>query len=98
MVLDTYKHPLLRRFGSRQKICLTDYEPALEFSAKAVIRALEEGLNALYYGYNSRKRNGYNSLDSFGRHLSVIDFEDWRLPREDPRLINGEVEVKNSSL
>jgi hypothetical protein len=98
MVLDTYKHPLLRGFGSRQKICLTDYQPALEFSAKAVIRALEEGLNALYYGYNSRKRNGYNSLDSFGRHLSVIDFEDLRLPREDPRLINGEVEVKNSSL
>jgi hypothetical protein len=97
MVLDMYKHPLLRRFGSGQKICLTDYQPALEFSASAIIQALEEGLNALFYGYNSRKRNGYNSLDSYGRHLSVIDFEDWRIAQDDPRVVSGEVEVKNSA-
>jgi hypothetical protein len=95
MVLDQYKHPLLRHFGSRQQICLTDYQPAQEFSAAAVIKALEEGLNALFYGYNSRKRNGYNSLDKFGRHLSVVDFEDWRIPQDDPRVTDGQVEVKN---
>jgi hypothetical protein len=95
MVLDQYKHPLLRRFGSRQQICLTDYKAAQEFSAAAVIKALEEGLNALFYGYNSRKRNGYNSLDKFSRHLSVVDFEDWRIPQDDPRVTGGEVEVKN---
>jgi hypothetical protein len=97
MVLDMYKHPLLRRFGSRQQICLTDYQPAQEFSAAAIIQTLEAGLNALYYGYNSRKRNGYNSLDSYGRHLSVVDFDDWRLAPDDPRVVSGEVEVKNSS-
>jgi hypothetical protein len=94
-VLDEYKHPLLRRFQPRQPICLTGYQPAQEFSAAAVITALEEGLNALFYGYNSRKRNGYNSLDSFGRHLSVVDFENWRLPPDDPRVTDGRLEVKN---
>lgn len=95
VVLDTYKHPLLRRFAPRQPICLTDYQPPQEFSARAVIQALQEGLNALYYGYNSRKRNGYNSLDGFGQHHSVVDFADWRLPKDDPRLLTGELEIKN---
>ncbi len=95
LVLETYKHPLLRRFEPRQQICLNDYHPDLEFSAGAIRRALEEGINALFYGYNSRKRNGYNSLDRFGRHQSVVDFEDWRIEQNDPRLGQGEVEVKN---
>jgi hypothetical protein len=94
-VLETYKHPLLRHFSSRQQICLTDYQAASQFSAAAVISALEQGLNALFYGYNSRKRNGYNSLDRFGRHQSVVDFEAWRIPRDDPRVTAGAVEVKN---
>ena len=95
IVLERYKHPLLRRFAKRQKICLTNYQPGGEFSAAAAIRALEEGLNALFYGYNSRKRNGYNSLDEFGRHLSVVDFEDWRLSQDDLRILRGELEVNN---
>jgi hypothetical protein len=95
MVLETYKHPLLRRHDSRQRICLQDYEPAMEFSAVGVIRALEEGLSALYYGYNSRKRNGYNSLDEFGRHQSVVAFDDWRIPSDDFRVLRGDLEVKN---
>jgi hypothetical protein len=98
MVLDMYKHPLLRRFGARQAICLTDYQPAAEFSAATVIKALEEGVSALFYGYNSRKRNGYNSLDTFGRHQSVVDFEDWRIPKDHPKVVGGEVEVKNTVL
>jgi hypothetical protein len=97
LVLDKYKHPLLRRFASRQQICLSDYQAAPHFSAAGVINALEQGLNALFYGYNSRKRNGYNSLDTFGRHQSVVDFEDWRLPPDDPRVVTGAVEVKNST-
>ncbi|MBM4289008.1 MAG: hypothetical protein FJ135_12865 [Deltaproteobacteria bacterium] len=96
MVLDMYKHPLLRRFEANQAICLTDYQPPAEFSAEAVIRALEEGVNALFYGYNSRKRNGYNCLDKFGRHHSIVSFEDWRIPVDHPRIISGEVEVKNN--
>jgi len=98
VVVDMYKHPLLRRFGSRQAICLNDYQPTTEFSAAGVIKALEEGLNAMFYGYNSRKRNGYNSLDKFGRHLSVVDFDDWRIPRDHPRVTAGELEVKNEVL
>jgi len=96
VVLEHYKHPLLRRFGPRQPICLTDFQAAREFSAQAIIQALQAGLNALYFGYNSRKRNGYNSLDSFGRHLSVITFDDLRLPKDDPRLQAGTLEIKNT--
>jgi hypothetical protein len=98
MVLENYKHPLLRQFEERQQICLTDFQPAQEFSATAVSMALEEGVNALFYGYNSRKRNGYNSLDKFGRHLSVVDFEDRRIGQDDRRVLEGELEVKNRSI
>jgi hypothetical protein len=98
IVLERYKHPLLRRFEKGQQICLTDYQPDGEFSGPGVIRALEAGLNALFYGYNSRKRNGYNSLDGFGRHLSVVDFEDWRLSQDDLRVLRGELEVKNRNI
>jgi hypothetical protein len=98
MVLDEYKHPLLRRFGSGQAICLNGFQPAAEFSAAGVIKTLEEGVNALYYGYNNRKRNGYNSLDNFGRHQSLVDFENLRIARDHPKVLSGEVEVKNDVL
>lgn len=94
LVLDRYKHPLLRSFRPRQPICLPeDYQPAVSFSAGAVIAALEAGLNALYYGYNPRQRNGYHSLDRFGRTFSDLDFEDLRLPPDHPLL--AQLEVKN---
>jgi hypothetical protein len=98
IVLERYKHPLLRQFEEGQQICLTDFQPETEFSAAGAIRALEEGLNALYYGYNSRKRNGYNSLDRFGRHLSVVDFEDCRIRQDDLRVLQGDLEVKNRNI
>jgi hypothetical protein len=98
IVLETYKHPLLRRIKDKQQICLTDYQPEVEFSAAAASRALEEGLNALFYGYNSRKRNGYNSLDGYGRDKSEVDFEDLRLDPGDVRVLQGELEVKNRNI
>ncbi|AEB09690.1 hypothetical protein [Desulfobacca acetoxidans] len=94
-VLGMYKHPLLRRYSSQQPICLTEYKAEGEFSAAAVIKALEEGINALFYGYNHRKRNGYNSLDKFALHHSMVDFDDLRIPKDHPSLVAGEVEVKN---
>ncbi len=95
VVLDHYKHPLLRRHAPRQPICLTDYQAPTAFSATGIIQALQEGLNAMYYGYNARKRNGYNSLDTYGRDLSVVSFTDRLLPADDPRLVSGVLEVKN---
>lgn len=94
LVLDRYKHPLLRGFRPRQLICLPeDYQPAASFSAEALITALEAGLNALYFGYNPRRRNGYHSLDRFGRTFSDLDFEDLRLPPDHPLV--AQLEVKN---
>jgi hypothetical protein len=95
IVIEPYKHPLLRRHAAGQEICLPkDFKPALVFSAAAAIQALEAGLNALYYGYNARRRNGYHSLDRH-RQQSVLDFDDYRRPPDDPRIVCGEVEVKN---
>ncbi len=94
-VIEHYKHPLLRRHGSGQEICVPkDFQPSLTFSAANVIRALEAGINALYYGYNARRRNGYHSLDRI-TEVRFLDFDDYRVPRDHPKIISGEVEVKN---
>lgn len=95
VVLEAYKHPFLRRHGPGQEICLPQsYQPPLVPSAENIIAALESGLNALYYGYNPRRRNGYHSLDSI-RQEPDISFDDYRLTPDDPRLVSGMVEVKN---
>ena len=64
-VVETYKHPFLEGHDSGQAICLRNRTPAMGFSATAVVDALEEGINALLYGYSSRRRNGYHSLEGF---------------------------------
>ncbi len=95
VVLETYKHPFLRRHGPGQEICLPQgYQPPFGASAGNIIAALEAGLNALFYGYNPRRRNGYHSLDRI-RPEPDLSFDDYRIPPDDPRLVSGQVEVKN---
>jgi hypothetical protein len=96
VVLERYKHPLLYRYAPGQEICIRQYTPATAFTAANVIQALEEGLSALYYGYNRRRRNGYHSLDRITEYHRSIDFADYVIPRDDPRIISGELEVTNS--
>jgi hypothetical protein len=96
VVLERYKHPLLYRYAPGQEICIRHYTPAAGFTAANVIQALEEGLSALYYGYNRRRRNGYHSLDRITEHYRSIDFADYVIPRDDPRIISGELEVTNA--
>lgn len=94
-VIERYKHPLLHRHSSGQEICLSkNFKTPLSFSAAGVIQALEAGINALYYGYNPRRRNGYHSLDRV-QQMRVVDFDDYRVSSDDPRIVSGEVEVKN---
>lgn len=94
-VIEHYKHPLLRRHSSGQDICTPkDFQPSLTFSAANIIKALETGINALYYGYNARRRNGYHSLDRIHQER-LISFDDYRVPPDDPRMVSGEVEIKN---
>ncbi|RLA90343.1 MAG: hypothetical protein DRG58_02450 [Deltaproteobacteria bacterium] len=95
MVLDRYKHPFLFGYAARQKICTGDYEATRQFNAKNVILALEEGINALFYGYNSRRRNGYHSLDRITQHVRTVDFDEYRIPADHPKIISGQVEIKN---
>lgn len=98
VVWETYKHPFLRRHAPRQEICLTqEYQVPLTAGPREIIAALEAGLNALYYGYNPRRRNGYHSLDRH-RGEQLVSFEDYRLSPEDPRVLSGRVEVKNRYL
>jgi hypothetical protein len=95
LVLDRYKHPFLRWHAPGQEICLPqEYQPPLAVGADQIIAALEAGLNALFYGYNPRRRNGYHSLDRLHQE-QLISFQDYLIPPDDPRLVSGEVEVKN---
>lgn len=95
-VLESYKHPLLAGHREGQKICVRRFFiPRREFSAENMIGALEEGVKAMFYGYNRRRRNGYNMLDATRRHMGMIDFNDYLVGEDDPRIAVGEVEVKN---
>lgn len=78
-VMEKYKHPFLFGHKSGQEICIKDFVPSDELSVKNIIRTLEEGLTALHYGYDGRRRNGYHSLDKTWVHIPTIDFEDYRI-------------------
>ena len=78
-VMEKYKHPFLLGHKSGQEICLKEFVPSSELSAKNIIRTLEEGLTALRYGYDCRRRNGYHSLDRTWVYIPTIDFEDYRI-------------------
>jgi hypothetical protein len=75
-VMETYRHPFLESYDSGQPICLRHFDPPRLFSAAAVVRALEEGINALLRGYSSRRRNGYRSLDPMPRHVVAAPDDD----------------------
>lgn len=114
IVVDSYKHPFLEGHDSGQAICMRQFKPAREFSAENMINALEEGINTLLYGYSSRRRNGYHSLDqttrdvqvsecedyvddpiSPGRYMRVVNFDDYRIPQDHPKLASGQVVITN---
>jgi hypothetical protein len=79
MVVETYKHPFLFGFDSGQEICLRGYKAPRDFTAESIIQVLEDGFNALLYGYDARRRNGYHSLDRVTKHVRTIDFDDYRI-------------------
>lgn len=80
LVLETYKHPFLPAQARKQEICLPGgYAYPNAFSAAAVIRLLEDGINALLYGYDPRRRNGYHSLDPVLQYVKDLEFVDYRV-------------------
>jgi hypothetical protein len=119
LVMEHYKHPFLEGHDVGQEICLRGFTPPGAFTAAAVIQALEEGISALLYGYSSRRRNGYHSLErlqtrvgslGFGDspivgptdypiirkgHILDVDFEDYRVAKDHPKIALGQVEVTN---
>jgi len=78
-VMEKYKHPFLLRHKSGQEICMKHFAPPDEFTAENAIRILEEGLTALRYGYDARRRNGYHTLERTWVYIPTIDFEDYRI-------------------
>lgn len=95
-VLESYKHPFLESKGPGQSICLQQQGlHSRKFSAEAIIKALEEGINALFHGYDRRRRNGYHSLDPMTVHERSVRFEDLRIPRDHPDIRAGRLEIKN---
>jgi hypothetical protein len=87
LVVELYKHPFLFGHAPKQEICIKDYEWPNRFTADNIIRLLEEGINALLYGYDARRRNGYHSLDPTLYYVKSIEFEDYRVRTDDSRLI-----------
>ena len=79
VVLETYKHPFLLGHDSGQTICLGNFTPPNQFTADNIIKVLEEGINALLYGYDSRRRNGCHSLDRTRMYVRTIEFDDYRI-------------------
>ncbi|MFH1992245.1 MAG: hypothetical protein ABIK98_07515, partial [Pseudomonadota bacterium] len=79
VVIETYKHPFLFRHDPGQEVCLQNFTPPDEFNADNVIRVLEEGITALLYSYDARRRNGYHSLDPTREHIRTIEFVDYRI-------------------
>ena len=79
IVVETYKHPFLRGHNSGQEICLRGFNPPKQFTVNNVINVLEEGINALLYGYDGRRRNGQHSLDRTRLHVRGIEFDDYRI-------------------
>lgn len=95
-VLDRYKHPFLKGYDTLQKICVRgDFAPMSKFNAVGAIQAIEEGLSALFHGYNSRRGNGYHRLDGMKIEENSIVFEEYRIEPNDPRFAAGELEIKN---
>jgi hypothetical protein len=95
IVLEKYKHPFLFSYDAEQEICLRRFEPPTAFTAENAIKVLEEGISALFYGYDSRRRNGYHSLDRITPNWRTVDFDDLRVPKEHPKIVSGTVQVKN---
>lgn len=96
VVMDNYKHPLLARHQPWQRICLGRSPAGRSFTAAHIIRSLEDGLNALYHGYDPRKRNGYHPLDQLPGLQRDIHFEDLKIPLDDPRCLSGEIPITNA--
>jgi len=79
VVLESYKHPFLLHHAPKQEICLRGYDWPSELTAESIIRLLEDGINALLYGYDYRRRNGYHSLDKTLYYVKTIEFADYRI-------------------
>jgi hypothetical protein len=79
VVVEFYKHPFLLGHAPKQEICISGYKWPDQFTADNMVRLLEEGINALLYGYDARRRNGYHSLDPTLYYVKTIEFEDYRV-------------------
>ncbi len=75
-VMERYKHPFLQWYDSGQEICLKNFVVPREITPENIIKALEEGINAILYGYSGRRRNGYHSLDLEGGGFIEMEFEE----------------------
>jgi len=58
-----------------------------ELTADNIIRLLEGGINALLYGYDARRRNGYHSLDPTLHYVKTIEFEDYLINNDEPHAV-----------
>jgi hypothetical protein len=79
VVMEFYKHPFLMGHAPGQEICVRGYQWPNDFTAENTIKVLEEGINALLYGYDARRRNGYHSLDPTLYYVKGVEFAEYRI-------------------
>ncbi|ROQ90825.1 hypothetical protein [Desulfosoma caldarium] len=96
VVVEKYKHPLLARYQPWQRICLGHAPRGRTFNARDIFRSIEDGLNALYHGYDARKRNGYHSLEGLSAIEREINFDDLRVSAQDARRLSENIPVTNA--
>ncbi|MEJ5348959.1 MAG: hypothetical protein WHS46_09760 [Desulfosoma sp.] len=96
VVVEKYKHPLLARHQPWQRICLGHAPQERSWTAANIFRSIEDGLNALYYGYDARKRNGYHSLDQLSGSDREVHFEDLRISADDTSRLLKNIPVTNA--
>ncbi len=96
VVVEKYKHPLLARHQPWQRICLGRAPQGRSWTAANIFRSIEDGLNALYYGYDARKRNGYHSLDQLPGSDREVHFEDLRIPGDETSRLLENIPVTNA--
>ena len=99
IVIESYKHPFLSGYRSRQSICVGNANITGRSNSALTINAIEAGITALLHGYyNERNFNGYHGLGGCRYHGEYVVFDDYLVTRSHPKIKSGKVQITNDAL
>ena len=97
-IIERYKHPFLPQNCENQNICIRNREYEGKIGAKRITGALEAGKDTLLFGYfNKSDFNGYLYLNGIRRNhpYSDVNFDNYLISEDDPRIKSGEIIITN---